>query len=77
MARRSRDVEDLLRRIEALDDADRANLLARLMMQEGRTVDGNLITRVRRRFKGQSTSSTKVAVDEAVREVRRGRRQAR
>jgi hypothetical protein len=67
------EVDDLADRIVALRDADRANLLARLMIADGRRVDWSVITRIRRRFRAQRASSIEREVDKAVREVRRDR----
>jgi hypothetical protein len=73
MARRRTEVDDLADRIVALRDADRANLLARLMIVDGRRVDWSVITRIRRRFRAQRVSSVEREVDKAVPEVRRDR----
>jgi hypothetical protein len=76
MARRRTEVDALAERIIALRDADLANLLARLMTAEGRRVDWSVITRIRRRLRGQSTAAIEREVGKAVREVRRERARA-
>jgi len=76
MARRRTEVDDLAERIIALRDADRANLLARLTAAEGPRVDWSVVARIRRRFRGQTTSAIEREVDRAVREVRRERARA-
>jgi len=70
MARQARDIEDLARRIEALDESERANLIARLMKAEGRKVEWSAIERARRRFKGQAERGLGAAIDAAMRGVR-------
>ena len=70
MARQARDIEDLARRIEALDESERANLIARLMKAEGRKVEWSAIERARRRFKGQGERGLGAAIDAAMRGVR-------
>jgi len=70
MARRGRDIEDLARRIEALDESERANLIARLMKAEGRRVEWSMIEGARQRFKGEGERGLGAAIDAAVRGVR-------
>jgi hypothetical protein len=74
MARRRSQVDQLAERIIALEDADRAKLLARLMVEAGTPGDWSVLARIRRRVaKRRARSIDQLAVS-AVRDARRARR---
>jgi hypothetical protein len=76
MARRRPEVDELARRILALDVAERAKLIARLMVAGERETDWSAITRIQRRTQRHSPSEVGRRVDKAVAEVRRERQRS-
>ena len=67
------DVEGLAKRIDALRAADRALLLARMLVRSGARLDGSVFRRIRGRLRTRDAKVLDRAADEAVRQVRRER----
>ena len=76
MARKRPEVDELARRILALDVAERAKLLARLMVAGGRETEWSAISRIQRRMQRHSPREMGRLVDKAVAEVRRERQRS-
>jgi hypothetical protein len=72
MARIQAEVQALAERIQALADADRAKILAQVMLAEGKKVPWSALQRVQRRVREVGVDGDKLDRDivEAVREVR-------
>ena len=75
MARVQAEVQALAERIQALADADRAKILAQVMLAEGKKVPWSSVQRVQTRMRKVGLEGDKLDRDivEAVREVRRDR----
>jgi hypothetical protein len=75
MARVQAEVRELAERIQALADADRAKILAQVMLGEGKGVPWSALQRVQRRMRQVGVDGDKLDRDiiESVRDVRHDR----
>jgi hypothetical protein len=76
MARIQSEVQELARRIQALPDAQKAKILAQVMLAEGKDVPWSAIEDIQRRMRKLDLDPEKLDRDivKTVREVRRDRR---